>query len=474
MKKVLALVLAAVMALSLATVASAAVLNPIDPDGADYATPGDFNYGDDAETFYLENTVDADNGAVVAAKAALAAAKAINTAANAAITASEGITFVDASSAPTDDDNFALALTALNNLLDAGDQIAIGTLLTKDDYADADALAAAVGAIVASIQDVVTDAATLADLEADVADALAATGTFKMSATSVASGAPAFLNTGKYSLSVSVSSDTSDVKASYKLVKNGAKGEDAAGVAIEIKLDPASEKFTVEESKEYKVKIKVVQAVKGGDKITGELEITGDVSNTRAYDTDAYENASGNYILDTEARVIDVSVFEEADGKSLSVNYDDYTVKFAKVAKQNTSLYLYAKTDVVDVDNTKAIGSVGFKPTRVKDAATITMPISHDNQNFYGETVYVYNVVNGKPTGDAIAAEVVNHNSVIFSVPAGTTLGTFAAYGAKEEGDAEKPAIPETGANDIVNIAIVFAVVALAAAGFVAVKKAGK
>ena len=471
MKKVLALVLAAVMALSLATVASAAVLNPIDPDGADYATPGDFNYGDDAETFYLENTVDADNGAVVAAKAALAAAKAINTAANAAVTASEGITFVDASSAPTDDDNFALALTALNNLLDPGDQIAIGTLLTKDDYADADALAAAVGTIVASIQDVVIDAATLADLEADVADALAATGTFTMSATSVASGAPAFRNTGDYSLSVSVSSDTSDVKASYKLVKNSTKD----GVAIEIKLDPASEKFTVEESKEYKVKIKVVQANKDTKaKITGELEIVGDVSNTRAFDTDAYENASGNYILDTEARVIDVSVFEEADGKSLSVNYDDYTVKFAKVAKQNTSLYLYAKTDVVDVEGTKAIASIGFKPTRVKDAATITMPISADNQNFYGETVYVYNVVDGKPTGEAIAAEVVNHNSIIFSVPAGTTLGTFAAYGAKEEGDAEKPAIPETGANDIVNIAIVFAVVALAAAGFVAVKKAGK
>ena len=281
-----------------------------------------------------------------------------------------------------------------------------------------------------------------------------------------------FYNTGDYSLSVSASSDNSDVKASYKLIKNKAKN----GVAIEVKIAAIAEKFTVADAADWEVKIKVVQTSKvaGEEKATGELTIKGTVDNTRALDTDVYEDAHGNYILETDARVIDVSVFEEAEGEALSVNYDDYTVKFAKVAKQNTSLYLYAKTDVVDVEGTKAIASIGFKPTRVKDAATITMPISADNQNFYGETVYVYNVVDGKPTGEAIAAEVVNHNSIIFSVPAGTTLGTFAAYGAKEEGDAEKPAIPETGANDIVNIAIVFAVVALAAAGFVAVKKAGK
>ena len=279
-----------------------------------------------------------------------------------------------------------------------------------------------------------------------------------------------FYNTGEYSLSVSVSSDNSDVKASYKLIKNKAKN----GVAIEVKIAAIAEKFTVADAADWEVKIKVVQVKKGEPKVTGDLTIKGTVDNTRADDTDVYEDANGNYILETDARVIDVSVFEEADGNALSVNYDDYTVKFAKVAKQNTSLYLYAKTGVVDVEGTKAIASIGFKPTRVKDAATITMPISADNQNYYGETVYVYNVVDGKPTGEAIAAEVVNHNSIIFNVPAGTTLGTFAAYGAKEEGDAEKPAIPETGANDIVNIAIVFAVVALAAAGFVAVKKAGK
>ena len=279
-----------------------------------------------------------------------------------------------------------------------------------------------------------------------------------------------FKNTGKYSLSVSVSSNNSDVVASYSLIKNSTRD----GVAIKVTVKPVAEKFTVEEAKSFKVTVKVVQAsaVAGEDKVSGNMEITGTVGNTRADATDMFEDAHGNFTLDTAASVIDVSVFEDAEGKALSVNYSKYSIKFAKVAKQNTSLYLKASTSVAE--GSKAIASIAFKPTRIKDAATITMPINDDNQNLYGETVYVYALVDGKPTGEAIAAEVVNHNSVIFSVPAGTTLGAFAAYGDKAQGDAEKPAIPETGANDIVNIAIVFAVVALAAAGFVAVNKASK
>ena len=298
-------------------------------------------------------------------------------------------------------------------------------------------------------------------------------------------GATTFRNTGDYSLSVSVNSNNSDAKISYRLIKNA----DRDAVGIEITITPAAEKFTVEdiEADNAEFTIKVVQKVVGEPAVTAQLKLANILENTRAYHTDAYADASGNYFVDApsldtdladgkndNARVIDVSVFEKADGKALTIDYDKYAVKFAKVSKQNTSLYLYAKTGVVSVTDTKAIGSIAFQPTRVKDAATITMPISFDNQNFYGETVYVYNVVDGKPTGEAIAAEVVNHNSIVFTVPAGTALGTFAAYGAKTEGDAEKPAIPETGANDIVNIAIVFAVVALAAAGFVAVKKASK
>ncbi|MFA9381886.1 MAG: hypothetical protein ACERKO_12600, partial [Acetanaerobacterium sp.] len=265
---------------------------------------------------------------------------------------------------------------------------------------------------------------------------------------------------GDYDLSVSVSSDTKDVKASYKLVKSSNRD----GVAIKIIIDPIAEKFTVDEPKDYEIKIKVVQtfdAESGSgddDRHVGELTVEdGTVGNTRVDFDDVYEDASGNYSVDTEgARVVDESIFEEADGNALEVNYDDYSVKFAKVSRQNTSLYLYAKTDVVSVDSTKAIGSIGFAATRVKDAVAITMPITEDNENYYGETVYVYKIANGAPTGDAISAEVINHNSVLFDVPAGSALGTYAAYGDLQEGEAEKPAIPETGANDIVNIAIVF------------------
>ena len=424
MKKVLALVLAVVMAFSLTTVLSAANLSVVTIGGAQLGpwTPDadgsyiyDTFYGEDSLKFMVENVPVGEELV------------------NAYNDAYDDLEDYDPEGEEDLDDLVAAVQEALDALIDAG-YFVWGDDLASDGYA----------------------------------------------------GANTFRNTGDFSLSVSVSSDNADMKASYRLVKN----DDRNAVGIEITLAPAAEKFTVAEptGNNYKVKVKVVQKIKGAaDPIVGEMEIEGVLQNTRAVHTDAYTDASGNYFVDTpslttfladgkndNARVIDVAVFEKAEGKALTIDYDKYAVKFAKVSKQNTSLYLYAKTGVVSVTDTKAIGSIAFQPTRVKDAATITMPISFDNQNFYGETVYVYNVVDGKPTGEAIAAEVVNHNSIVFTVPAGTALGTFAAYGAKTEGDAEKPAIPETGANDIVNIAIVFAVVALAAAGFVAVKKASK
>ena len=286
----------------------------------------------------------------------------------------------------------------------------------------------------------------------------------------------------KYTVSATVSSSKPDVLKATITTKTdnlGVAPTASKGTKLTLKLDPADEYFTVEEHK-VDVKIIVVQkeSKPNGETIKSEVKIEGIVVKNKFHDkTEFYADANDKVVSVAELSnpVITADVFTDvADGKALVLDYGKYTVKFAKVTKQNTALYLKAKTDVVSVENTKAIGSIGFKPTRIKDAATITMPINPDNENFYGETVYVYTVVDGKPTGEAIAAEVVNHNSIIFTVPAGTTLGTFAAYGAKTEGDAEKPAIPETGANDIVNIAIVFAVVALAAAGFVAVKKASK
>ncbi len=286
--------------------------------------------------------------------------------------------------------------------------------------------------------------------------------------------------TTEYSLSYSASSANTKLLGASITTKNmkgtDVDGDKYEGKALYLKLDPADEFFTVEEH-EVEIKVVVVQKAKaaGSTAVKAEVKFKVKLSNEQHVEGDFWTTAEGKVeaLNDLSKPVIDDEVFTGiAKDKALTLEYSNYTVKFAKVSKQNTALYLKANTDVTS--GSKAIASIGFKPTRVKDAATITMPINPDNQNLYGETVYVYSVVDGKPTGNAIAAEVVNHNSVIFTVPAGTTLGTFAAYGAQAEGDAEKPAIPETGANDIVNIAIVFAVVALAAAGFVAVKKASK
>ena len=279
--------------------------------------------------------------------------------------------------------------------------------------------------------------------------------------------------TTKYSLSSSVSSSN---EALLKAAIASTKSADKKSVKLVLKLTPAKEYFTVE-SHDVKVKLTIIQkeSVAGSVAVKFEKEYTINMSND--------SHAANEFFADAEDKVTSVAslskpvvaadVFTDvAKDKALTLDYGMYSIKFAKVAKQNTALYLKASTTIAE--GSKAIASIGFKPTRVKDAATVTMPISTDNQNLYGETVYVYALVDGKPTGEAIAAEVVNHNAVIFSVPAGTTLGTYAAFGDKVQGEAEKPAIPETGANDIVNIAIVFAVVALAAAGFAAVNKASK
>ncbi len=298
-------------------------------------------------------------------------------------------------------------------------------------------------------------------------------------------------DTVEYSVSASASSNKSDILKAAVVVdtdKDGKKG--TAGYeeskSLVLTLNPADEYFTVEEHK-VEVKVVVVQRLKasGSESIKSEFKFDVLVSNQSHGEDDFWQNADGKVegIYELSKPVIDKDVFTGiANGKALTLDYGKYALKFTKVSKQNTGLYLKAKTDVVSVDSTKAIGSVGFKPTRIKDAATITMPISPDNENYYGETVYVYAIVDGKPTGSAIKADVVNHSYVVFPVPSGTTLGTFAAYGAQKEGDAEKPAptktdkpaIPETGANDIVNLAVVLAVVALAGAGFVAVKKVSK
>lgn len=289
----------------------------------------------------------------------------------------------------------------------------------------------------------------------------------------------------KYTVSATASSNKPDmISASVSKSTVGTAGN--KGVKLVLKLDPADSFFTVEE---HTVKIKLVVVQKKSEANTDalrfeeEYEVT--VKNYSHGADEFYADADGKVtsVYELSNPVIEAEVFTDvAKDKALTLDYGKYALKFAKVSRQNTALYLKASTDVVSVESTKAIGSVGFKPTRVKDAATITMPISPDNENYYGETVYVYAIVDGKPTGSPIKADVVNHSYVVFTVPSGTTIGTFAAYGAQKEGDVEKPAptktdkpaIPETGANDIINLSVVLAVVALAGAGFVAVKKVTK
>ena len=282
--------------------------------------------------------------------------------------------------------------------------------------------------------------------------------------------------TTEYDFSATVSSSNSDMIKASLTQKTRESGDDE-GKYVVLKLDPADAYFTVEEH-EVKIKLVVIQKEKASNghvaKYSKEFKVK--IKNEEHGEDDFFENSSGKIVSavgDLSKPVIAEDVFTGiADGEALELNYGDYSVNFAKVNNQNTGLYLKADTAVAD--GSKAIASIAFKSTRVKDTATISMPIDADDENLYGEKVYVYALVDGKPSGEAIPGDVINHNSVIFTVPAGTTLGTYAAYGDKATGDAEKPAIPETGANDIVNIAIVFAVVALAAAGFVAVKKASK
>lgn len=292
----------------------------------------------------------------------------------------------------------------------------------------------------------------------------------------------------KYTVSATVSSNKPEmISASISRKTIGTTGN--KGVKLVLKLDPADSYFTVQE---HTVKIKLVVVQKKSEPNTEalrfeeEYEVT--VKNYSHGPDEFYSDANNRVtsVYELSNPVIEAEVFTDvAKDKALTLDYGNYAIKFSKVSRQNTALYLKASTDVVSVENTKAIGSISFKPTRVKDAATITMPISPDNENYYGETVYVYAVTDGKPTGAAIKADVANHSYVVFTVPAGTTLGTFAAYGSEKLGDAEKPAptkntgkekpaIPETGVGDIVNLAVVFAVVALAGVGFAIVKKAGR
>lgn len=221
------------------------------------------------------------------------------------------------------------------------------------------------------------------------------------------------------------------------------------GKKLTLMLNPADRYATVETT-DVEVKITVTQ---GDYAATATYDIA--VSN-QSHGTADFEVTEDGTVPVTELTrpVIDADVFGLADGGALKLDYGDYIVEFAKVSNQNTGLYLAAKTGTTD----GAIASIEFVGTRVKDAVTVAMPIGGDAQNQYGEAVYVYSLIDGNPAGKPVEARIVNHNAVIFAVPAGSRLGAYAAYGVAEVAKAELPAIPETGANidwsAILNIAL--------------------
>jgi|GEM_PF-992805 len=224
-----------------------------------------------------------------------------------------------------------------------------------------------------------------------------------------------------------------------------------------------------------------------------------DLMNKRYYSKDAYKDANGYWRIDAGEGypVIDESVFNKAYNGRLIVNYPKYTVTFPTVKNQDVALNLEAtmtKPSTVALDDKTAIAIATFHDIYVKDACTIEFNVNADVQNYKGVTLYAYKMdANGNPIKDTQrTAYVTNSNTLVFEIPAGTRLsaygeagktGTYGIYAVPQESTSSTTSStsstaasenPKTGASDIINVASVFAVVSLAAAGFVAVGKAGR
>lgn len=269
----------------------------------------------------------------------------------------------------------------------------------------------------------------------------------------------------KYEISCDVISSHKKMLSAEIVAKPYEKDGDK-GAKLILELTPAKSYFTVEDT-EVTVSLSVSQKAAGGKTVKSTAEYKIVVGNKVHFTEDFWELADGSYSSfgSLTYPVIDVSVFDAARGDKLILDYDDYAVTFDKVKNQKTSLYLKANTGTIDGD--KVVASIAFAPTRVKDAAKITAPISADDENLYGDVVYVYAVDNGKPVGDAIPAEVIDHQFLVFGVPAGSVLGSYVAYGEKYGAEKtatkaaiEKPTIPETGADNKVTLFVILLVLA--------------
>ncbi len=280
---------------------------------------------------------------------------------------------------------------------------------------------------------------------------------------------------GQESLSVA-SSDPSKLAISYK------KSTEPDGKVIySVKLTPKNT-ITAEEH-DITVTIVVAQVTSAGDKVKGSMSKVITMHNGRHYEDDLIPQADDTYKLNATKPVIDAEVFARVADvqQKLSINYASYSIVFPKVTKQDTSLYLSASTTVPEaiskIAGDKDVKYINFPGNPyLKDAAKISVNFNNDWQNENGTTAYVYAVKDGVLHGEPIVASIEN-GAIVFETSG--RLGEYAIFATKMASvtDASKEnstANPNTGDSNMLAIAMVFATLALAGAGFVAVKKASK
>lgn len=263
---------------------------------------------------------------------------------------------------------------------------------------------------------------------------------------------------------------------------------------------------TVEVFKDVQVKVRLVRADGAAIARYDAIVWSGfSLANKRYTDKHVYADANGIYRIDATSNwpVLDVTALQKSYGKKLVVDYPTYRVIFPTVKKQDTSLNLQAavtKQATVDLDDDKALMTATFHDIYVKDTVQIEFKVGFDVQNYKGVKLYAYafNADGTINTSKELAVTITEHGTVVIEVPAGTklsangdannklgTVGLFATP-QKEGTPVDVPNTstpttttpstknPGTGANDVVNVATAFAVISLAAAAFVSVKKASK
>lgn len=280
---------------------------------------------------------------------------------------------------------------------------------------------------------------------------------------------------GEESLSVA-SSDPAKLNISYKKIT-----EPDGKVIYSVKLTPKAT-ITAEEH-DITITVVVAQVTSAGDKVKGSMSKVITMFNGRHYEDDLIPQADDTYKLNATEPVIDAEVFARVADvqQKLSINYSSYSIVFSKVVKQDTSLFLAATTAVPEkiakIAGDKDVKYINFPGNPyLKDAAKISVNFNNDWQNENGTTAYVYAVKDGVLYGEPIVASIEN-GAIVFETTG--RLGEYAIFATKmasvtDASPESSTANPNTGDSNILAIAMVFATLALAGAGFVAVKKASK